>query len=139
MAKIRREFGKQFSVRAAELDDERGEVTVEFADGRTKTYANFSAELLAEWGADPKSGQWFSKNVRLRPDLHPEVVAPDQVTLVVAEEKTIGDPASERHDLQPNTLDAERMGEPGDPAAATRPKKRNLREWVRARLRTPRS
>ena len=64
------EFAKSSNLRTASLDD-RGVVTVAFANGTTYQYANFSAELMLEWQNAKSAGSWFHQNVRSKPDRHP--------------------------------------------------------------------
>jgi hypothetical protein len=61
------------NIKGAELDVATGIVTVAFKNDTTYRYANFTAELMAEWGAAASAGSWFHQKVRMRAAAHPVV------------------------------------------------------------------
>lgn len=63
------------NVKRAELEPATGVVTVTFANGSTYRYANFNAELMAEWDAAKSAGSWFHNRVKMRPEEHPLVLS----------------------------------------------------------------
>lgn len=63
------EFTKSSNLRAATIGTD-GVLFVEFKNGSTVAYANFTPELWAEWQAAQSAGSWFHANVRSKPDRH---------------------------------------------------------------------
>lgn len=72
---VRLEF-KSSNIRSAELGAD-GVAAVTFKDGAVYRYANFTAELMAEWEAAKSAGSWFHQNVRSKADRHPIVTTQD--------------------------------------------------------------
>jgi hypothetical protein len=69
---LRLEFKDSKNVTSAVLDTTTGVVTVTFVNGKSYRFANFTAELMAEWNTAESAGKWFSANVR-KSDRHPQV------------------------------------------------------------------
>jgi hypothetical protein len=68
------------NIKGAELDVSTGIVTVAFKNDTTYRYANFTAELMAEWGAAASAGSWFHQKVRMRAAAHPVVADAAPIT-----------------------------------------------------------
>jgi hypothetical protein len=64
------EFANSKNLVSATLEAS-GVVAVEFTNGRTYRYANFTAELMRDWQAAKSAGSWFHQNVRSKPDRFP--------------------------------------------------------------------
>lgn len=76
MRPTRLEFKNSTNLVDAVLDTELGIVTVQFKNGTSFRYGNFTSALMAEWEAASSAGSWFHKNIRSKPDRHPVVHPP---------------------------------------------------------------
>lgn len=70
---IRHVFKGSANVAAAVLDVESGIVEVAFTSGVKYRFANFTRELIEQWGLAVSAGRWFNVNVAKQSTKHPPV------------------------------------------------------------------
>lgn len=72
---ITHKFSSSSNVLEARFDAATGEVEVDFKNGSSYKYGNFSREKMAEWQGAKSAGGWFDANVKKKPEAHPMIGA----------------------------------------------------------------
>lgn len=72
---ITHKFSSSSNILEARFDAATGEVEVDFKNGSSYKYGNFSTEKMTEWQVAKSAGGWFDANVKKKPEVHPMLLA----------------------------------------------------------------